>query len=257
MKYNYDVLEIDKYRSYELISEYHYSKVMPKLTKHFLGVFLEDDLVGVLTLGWGTQPRQTINKLFPGLGTESYYEIGKMCMHPDMPRNSESQMLSSVIKWMKQNTPEKLFLYTWADGIMGKPGYVYQSANFLYGGFIWTDIFVGPDGEKIHPRSTKQLLIENAQWCGRDKLYWLTHDFCEMKGIKRYRGKQFRYIMPLNKKAKKLLNDSTVTWGLNYPKDKDVTYKMRTYDGYVDSGPPPFDMSVVNVNQKNVKNFLR
>ena len=71
-------------------------------------------------------------------------------MLPEMPKNSESQMLSAVIKWMKINLPEKLFLYTWADGIVGKCGYVYQSANFLYGGFIWTDIYIGPDGEKIH-----------------------------------------------------------------------------------------------------------
>ena len=30
-----------------------------------------------------------------------YYEIGKMCMLDEMPKNSESQMLSKVVKWMK------------------------------------------------------------------------------------------------------------------------------------------------------------
>ena len=137
MKYNFEIKEISRYHSTELIQTYHYSKVMPRLTKHFLGCFLEDELVGVLTLGWGTQPKATIAKLFDGLDTKDYYEIGKMCMKPEMPKNSESQMLSGVINWMKEHCPEKKFLYTWADGIMGKPGYVYQAANFLYGGFIF------------------------------------------------------------------------------------------------------------------------
>ena len=41
-------------------------KPWPKLTKHFLGCYLENELVqnGVLTLGWGTQPKATIAKLF-------------------------------------------------------------------------------------------------------------------------------------------------------------------------------------------------
>ncbi len=113
----------------------HYSPVMPKLTKHWLGAYENDKLVGVLTLGWGTNPMGTIKKMFPELTTDDYYEIGKMCMDESMPRNSESQMISATIKWMRENTPERKYLYTWADGIVGKPGYVYQAANFLYGGF--------------------------------------------------------------------------------------------------------------------------
>ena len=132
MKFNYTVKEINRVTATDFVQAYHYSPVMPKLTKHFLGFFLDNELKGVLTLGWGTQPRQTINKLFPGLVSKDYYEIGKMCMDEEMPRNSESQMISATIRWMKQNT-DCLFLYTMADGIMGKCGYVYQASNFYFG----------------------------------------------------------------------------------------------------------------------------
>ena len=132
------VREINKYDAIEFIQQHHYSPVMPRLTKHYLGVFVHERLRGVLTLGWGTQPRQTINKMFDGLESDSYWEIGKMCMDDDMPRNSESQMLSLVIRWIKQQHPSKLFLYTMADGIMGKCGYVYQASNFLFGQYIKT-----------------------------------------------------------------------------------------------------------------------
>ena len=79
------------------VQERHYSAVMPKLTKHWLGTYVNDKLVGVLTLGWGTNPMGTIKKMFPDLTTDDYYEIGKMCMDENMPRNSESQMISKTV----------------------------------------------------------------------------------------------------------------------------------------------------------------
>jgi len=259
MKLDFTIKEIDKYTAADLVQTHHYSKVMPKLTKHYLGFFIDDDkLVGILTLGWGTQPIATIRKLFPSLTTKDYYEIGKMCMIPEMERNSESQMLSAVIKWMKINTPEKLFLYTWADGIVGKVGYVYQSANFMYGGYIWTDIYIGPDGEKIHPRTSKWLCKENAEFSKREKIFWLTRDFMKMKRISRVRGKQFRYIMPLSHKARKLLDTSSVKWTIDYPKKEDLEWKKQVEDGYeIIKQMPIMDLSVVNVNKKNVKSYER
>jgi hypothetical protein len=258
MKFDYTVREVDKFKAAELVQTYHYSKVMPRLTKHYLGIFLQDKMVGVLTLGWGTQPLQTIHKLFPGLTTKDYYEIGKMCMLPEMPKNSESQMLSAVIKWMKINLPERLFLYTWADGIVGKVGYVYQSANFMYGGFIWTDIYIGPDGEKIHPRTAKGLCQENAKFLGKEKVFWLTRDFLKLKGIERIRGKQFRYIMPLSKPARKLLDKSTVNWTIQYPKECDLEWKKQVESGYeIIKQMPKIDLSMVNINKKNVDAFKR
>jgi hypothetical protein len=228
---------------------------MPRLTKHYLGVFEEHNLVGVLTLGWGTQPLQTIRKLFPDLISEDYYEIGKMCMDDSMPRNSESQMISKVTSWMKKNTPERKYLFTWADGIVGKVGYVYQASNFLYGGFIWTDIYISKEGEKIHPRSSRKLLEENQEFIKSDKkLFWMTYDFMKHKEIKRIKGKQFRYIYPLNKKARKYLNKSTVEWSLKHPKENDLEWKEMVGKGKYEllSAKPNFDLSVVDVNKKNV-----
>ena len=255
MKYFFDIKEIDKTLAVNFIQERHYSKVLPKLTKHWLGCFYEGELVGVLTLGWGTQPLQTIKKLFPNLTSKDYYEIGKMCMDEKMPRNSESQMISSVVKWIKQNLPEKKFLYTWADGIVGKVGYVYQASNFQYGGYIWTDIYISHTGEKIHPRSSKPLLKENAEYLGKEKLFWMTPDFMKLKGIRRIRGKQFRYIYPLSKESKKILkNGSTVEWGLNYPKEVDLLWKEQLDKGIygILEKVPHMDLSVVEVNEKNV-----
>ena len=268
MKYEFEIKEITKGYATEFIQSLHYSKTMPKLTKHFLGCYLENELVGVLTLGWGTQPKATIAKLFEGLDTKDYYEIGKMCMKEEMPKNSESQMISAVVKWMKVNTPERQFLYTWADGIMGKPGYVYQAANFLYGGFIWTQIYISEKNEKIHPRSAKRLCEENVQFklkrepdffVGKkgEKIYWLTQDFLDYKNILKVHGKQFRYILPLNKKSRKLLKKSKVNWNLNYPKDNDLIWKKSTKEGKKQLKELPYiDSNMTEYNTKNVNSHL-
>ena len=264
MKYKFQIKEISRAFATDFIQSLHYSKTMPKLTKHFLGCFLEDKLVGVLTLGWGTQPKATIAKLFDGLDTKDYYEIGKMCMKEEMPRNSESQMISAVVFWMKENCPEKKFLYTWADGIMGKPGYVYQAANFLYGGFIWTQIYISANGEKIHPRSARRLCDETVKFKlerepnffeGKkgERIYWLTQDFLDYKGISKIHGKQFRYIFPLNKKARKLLKKSNVEWNLNYPKGNDLLWNKSTKEGKKQlEGMPYIDGDMTEYNAKNV-----
>ena len=249
----FEIREIDKNSFLKMVYDYHYAIVMPRITKHYLGCFLKGRLVGGVSLGWGTQPKQTIKKLFPVLNTTDYYEIGKMVMLDEMPRNSESQMLSRIIKYIKQNLNIS-FLFTWSDGIVGKPGYVYQAANFYYGGFIWTDIYISANGEKIHPRSAKRLLIENAKFEGKEKLFWLTPGYCHKVGISRYRGKQFRYIYPLSRPAKKMLSLSTVPWKIGgFPKHSDLIWKIQVAKGQYEivNKCPLFNKLTIDINRKN------
>ena len=114
------IKEIHKINAMNFVSKRHYSPVMPKLTKYFCGYFVKDELVGVITFGWGTRPKHTIQKLFPELDTQDYLEIGKMCMDDSMPRNSETQML-----FKKETTRFKILIHM-GDGLVGKVGYVYR-----------------------------------------------------------------------------------------------------------------------------------
>ena len=236
-KLEYKIGEIPKPRALDFIQKYHYSPVMPRITKHFLGFFVEGEVKAVLTLGWGTQPKQTINKLFSGLATKHYYEIGKLCIADEMKKNTGSQILSSTIRWMKQNT-DKIFLYTLADGIMGKCGYVYQAANFYYGGSFQTHTYLMPNNEKLHIRSANHLLIQNQiqdyqnkgfRGDGKKRIR-LSLDFMNKNGIRVIDGLMFRYIYPLNKTAKSIMkNHSNLLWRQNnYPKEEDLVWMDTT-----------------------------
>lgn len=223
-----------------MVKAYHYSNILPRLNKHFVGFYLEDKLVGVVTLGWGTRPLHTIRKIFPSLETKDYYEIGRMCMTEDMPRNSESQMLSQLISYIKCTYPEIKVLFTWADGMVGKPGYVYQAANFLYAGYIWTDMYL-KNGIKIHPRQTRQFFSKGKD----DKRLSARPTLEQMNelGITHYKGKQFKYVyFVCDKRTKRdLIKECAIELNRDYPKQNSLEWKMKTSEGkWVLCDKPPY-----------------
>lgn len=239
------IKEIRKDLAIEFIQKYHYSNILPKLTKYYLGYFENEILIGIVTLGWGTQPLGTIRNIFKNhsLTTKDYLEIGKMCFLPNKNNsNYGSKMISILVKWLKQK--DILFLYTLADGIMGKCGYVYQASNFVYIGSFETQVYMDRlTKEKIHPRSAKKLIRENEKLANK-KLCWLTSDFCEFKEIDKITGIMFRYVYPLNKKAKKIFDTYAEYKNKKNPKNADLKFKKRVANGKtINIEMPSFDMN--------------
>ena len=223
-----EVEEITKNEAEGFIRKYHYRKIMPRLNKMFYGGFTDGQLVAVMTLGWGTQPDKTIKKLFPSLSTKDYYEIGRLCLIDELPRNSESNFISRVMKRVKNDTDVKV-IFSWSDGIMGKPGFVYQCSNFWYADKIKTDIYITQEGYLIHPRSAKKLLEINAKYVKKDKLFWLTQDFMDLNDITRLKGFQFRYIYFVcsNKERKRLVSECNIKLNKEYPKMEDIFFYKK------------------------------
>lgn len=133
---------------------------------------------------------------------------------------------------------------------MGKCGYVYQASNFQYIGSFKTSVYLDINtGEKIHPRSAKELCKENALFEEKAKVFWLTDEFCKYKGIDKINGVMFRYILPLNNKAKRILKSYSEYQGLAYPKDKDLVFERRVAKGKFERiEKPNFNMDVFNHN---------
>ena len=212
-----------------MIKKYHYSNTLPKINKYFIGFYLDGNLVGVVTLGYGTRPKHTIKKLFSSLDTKDYLEIGRMCMAEEMPKNSESQMLSQLIKWLKINLPNLKVLFTWADGMLGKVGYVYQASNFIYAGYSCGEMYI-KDGVKIHVRQMKSILLPDGV---KDSRITIRPTIEQMRkyNIYHYKGKQYRYFYLLcDKKVKKqLIKSCLVDLNQKRPKDNDLSWRVKNF----------------------------
>ena len=232
---NFYVKPIWKNQAYQLIYKFHYSKVLPKLNKYFIWCFVDDLLVWVITLWWGVRPLHTIKKLFPSLWTRDYYEIWKMCFDDAMPKNTESKFISLMLDWVKKNDTVKI-IFTRADWMLWKPWYVYQASNFLYWWFIFTDSYFWPDWEKIHPRMTNKIWGRPNK--EKQKELWWKH----------YQWKQFRYIYFVCDKRtkKKLEKECTVILNKEYPKHKDLYWKIQTDKWYIQSEKPEFISKNIN-----------
>ena len=189
MKYEFVIKEVTKDIAISMVQKYHYSNTLPKINKHFLGFYLKDELVGLITLGYGTRPLHTIRRIFPSLETKDYYEIGRMCMTEEMPRNSESQMIALCVTWIKKHEPQIKILFTWADGMIGKPGYVYQASGFVYAGYSGGEMYM-KDGIKIHVRSMKQFLAPH------DKRISVRPTLEQMReyNILHFKGKDYKFL---------------------------------------------------------------
>jgi hypothetical protein len=242
----------------EFVAKHHYSKVMPKLNKVILGLFQKDDLVGCITFGWGVRPRDTIKKLFPSLDSKDYLEIGKLCMLDELPKNSESRFITAAMRFLKQLRPELKIVFTWADAIWGKPGYIYQASNFLFGGSISSEAYRTKEGARLHPRQLHKYLMSIGEISkGKKGRYVTPSDVAKnpelgvgnwrakgtVSGVRRpfpsdmkrlsmshVRGLQFRYVYFLcpDKESKVLLQESPIHWHRDYPKLKDCEWKIRT-----------------------------
>jgi len=231
----YHVQPIPRTLMADFVAAHHYAVRVPPHCLLSLGCFVGNDLVGVASWGYGVRPRHTIQRLFPSLTTSDYYELNRLCMLDSEPRNGESHFLRLCREYIRQREPSRVVLFSWADGMRGKPGYVYQADNWLYGGFIRTEFYVTDAWEVVHPR---QVITR----CGRRD-----RAFTRSVGLRRVRGRQFRYCHFLcgHGLRKRLLRESPFRWGQHYPKKDDCVWtfegggETRAAEGSRESREPP------------------
>lgn len=229
---NFEIAEVERERAIRILMKNHYRKTIPVLNKVFLGGFLNGELRAVMTLGWGTRPKHTIKKLFEELDTKDYFEIGRMALDNSLPKNSETQFIGKCIHYIRANYLNIKVLFTWADGMLGKVGTIYQASNFYYTGFIWTDLYFDFNGEAIHPRTTNKIGGRTAM---------------DSTKYNHYLGKQFRYVYFINRQSQKnLMQNCKVEISKEYPTKEDLEWKQHIGGKYVITDTPP----IYNPNSK-------
>jgi hypothetical protein len=220
---NIYIKEIDSKLANRLIIENHYSGTVPKGVKFHLGIFIEETLYGVAQFGFGIRPQHTC-KWVNGTTKDEYLELNRLWISDKLGKNAESNSISKALKYVKEKKPELKWIISFADGMMGKVGTIYQATNFTYTGYgVDNGIYLLKDGTRKHAIS-----------------FWHKHgtrsrSFLESiygKPLYEVTGGQYRYIHFYDKT---LIKDLIVPV-LPYPKQTNIKDDLIIKKGYGDTG---------------------
>lgn len=107
----------------------HYSgKVVPNSQLHF-GVFLDNNLHGVMSFGSPMDKRKIIT-LVKNTKWNEMLELNRMAFDDYLPKNSESRAIAIAIKLIKKNAPHIKWIISFADGTQCGDGTIYRASGF-------------------------------------------------------------------------------------------------------------------------------
>ena len=138
----------------ELLIREHYLRSFPGGTHLAFGVFMEQRLLGALSLGAGPANAYA---LVEGAEPQDCFSLTRLWLSDELPPNSESRVLGFTLRALKRHTQLK-FLITYADPAQGHLGYIYQSTNWIYVGLSQaTPLYDIGDGRLYHSRTLSQI----------------------------------------------------------------------------------------------------
>lgn len=145
---NLAVREIERERANAIIIKNHYSHKVYNASYIHLGVFIDNNLIGVLQYGSAMNPASG-NSVVEGTQIENFLELNRMWIDDSAGNTSESQAISCSIRYIKHRYPKVKWIQSFADERCGCYGIVYQACSFAYYG-EHINIFWELDGEYYH-----------------------------------------------------------------------------------------------------------
>jgi len=182
------IKEIDRNLANETIIKNHYSKKVYNGTYINLGVFVNNEFLGVLQYGYAMNPASA-DSVVKGTKMNQYLELNRMWLDDKAKRNSESKAISYSIKYIKGKYKTVKWIQSFADERCGGLGIVYQACSFRFYG-EHTSTFWTFEGETYH----NSLITNNS----RNKKKELERRGFKEKAVKE-ELRQFRYIKFLDK----------------------------------------------------------
>jgi hypothetical protein len=146
----FEVKVISKTVSNDMILKNHYSKKVAGFatTYIYLGVFIENNLIGTLQYGFLMNPA-SCTSIHKDSTVNTSVELNRAWYADGLDKNIKSKALSYSIKYLRGIKPNLIFIQSFADERCGKLGITYQAANFIYYG-LHNSIFWEYDGKFHH-----------------------------------------------------------------------------------------------------------
>lgn len=206
------IKEVDAKFARPFISTFHYSKTLPDSSKYIYAGFLNDKLCGIIVYGMGCGKNQ-YTSLFPDIKNGQYIELTRLWCADDMPKNTESKLISGSLKLLPK---EIKFVLSFSDESRGHVGIIYQATNWYYLGINnGGKMLITKDGIEKHPRLIGIYKKRHPELKNKTNNYIMKLCGYEYKNG----GKKHRYIyLRGNKKAKKEMYEHIKGMIKPYPK---------------------------------------
>ena len=148
-----------KEEAWPFIVGIHYAKRFP-VFKHLFGLVENGVLVGVVSYGPSASP-QVSRSIFGGLFLDRVLELNRLVITTPT-KNAASFLIGRTLSML----PKPAAVVSYADGMQGHVGYIYQACNFIYTGSVTAhDNYYKVDGKLVHPRSLASKGITSpAKW---------------------------------------------------------------------------------------------
>ena len=188
--------EINRDLANSVIVKNHYSHKYYSATYIHLGVFMGEEMVGVLQFGYAMNPASQ-ESVVKDTKIDEYLELNRMWIDDKAPRNTESQAISYAIKYIKRKFEGKIkWIQSFADERCGRFGVVYQACSFkYYGEHLQT--FWELNGVVYH--NIQMTVGKDTKRYTAEVEYLQTHK----DQAKKLELRQFRYIFFIDKRWEK------------------------------------------------------
>jgi hypothetical protein len=134
----------------KFVKEHHYSGKVAQNSQLHLGVFIDNELHGVMQFGPSLDKRK-IQGLVEGTQWHEFLELNRMAFDEVLPRNSESRALSIAFRMIKKNAPQVKWIVSFADAIQCGDGTIYRASGFVLTGVREGEAILRlPSGEVVH-----------------------------------------------------------------------------------------------------------
>lgn len=138
---NFYIEEIERNKANKIIIKNHYSHKYYNATYIHLGIFINQELIGILQYGYAMNPASG-SSVVKNTELTEYLELNRMWLDDKAQRNSESKAIACSIKYIHGKFSKVKWVQSFADERCNRWGVVYQAANFGYYGehtaIFWT-----------------------------------------------------------------------------------------------------------------------
>lgn len=127
----------------------HYSKTVMNTSRLHFGVFINQQLHGVMSYGCPLDRSKVIGLVVDANGRPApwndFLELNRMAFDDVLPKNSESRAIAISIKLIQKNAPHIKWVLSFADGTQCGDGTIYRASGFKLTGFSQGAMWVLPE----------------------------------------------------------------------------------------------------------------